>query len=469
MRTYKETFQNDDALTTPRAPPSGGYRRRRIQISALAVVLTLAVVTAAGSSVRAEPRLADANTPFHRVYVVGDGDSAQEDQALRDDLNELRAALENGLNQSSLNSISLTGTNKWFLEWVLNSVKTNAQPGDAVTIYLSGRGNEDVIRLGSGEELSAAEFADMLDGFMEGVSRVVIADSCFGGSFVDDIGESEEVAVIGTSTTCPIDPPFDDFIQTFAEDIALHAGQRKADGVIDGVVDGVVTAAELETALTTLGWKLGEAGIGDEIENGQSKCLGTCDLPAITLDPPDCAAMVDVAGVGFAANADVNIEVLDQSLTLPVDSGTATTDAGGVFTGVNDPPGEVELVFPSLVTATDGTNQDWQFCPVGAGAPPDETAPSCELRAGTGVIEGTIQDLESGLAEIEIIRDWNVDVFIEPFTVGTTDPVSVLATISDTGRTARLGLKAIDVAGNATVCLKTVRRSSSSWSWSWRR
>ncbi|MDJ0980889.1 MAG: hypothetical protein QNI94_04660, partial [Kiloniellales bacterium] len=218
----------------------------------------------------------DGEAPFHRVYVVGSGDSAQENETLSEDLNALRSALEQPQNHLSINSTSLIQPPLFFLEAVIDGIKMTAQPGDAVTLYLSGRGNVDTFRLTSSVNITAAELANLLDGFPAGVTRTIILDSCFGGSFANNFVADPDLAVIGTSTTCPFNAPFVDFVDTFSEDIAELAGQGVADNDPD---DGIVTAQELQTGLLARGWKLGEAGMGDVIENGQSKCDGDCDLP----------------------------------------------------------------------------------------------------------------------------------------------------------------------------------------------
>lgn len=432
-------------LSLRQALPSRGAATR-----ALALGTALALSAAAGFEAQAEPVVADGGTAFHRVYIVGSGDSAGEDQALSDDLNALRADLEQGQNHLSLNSSALIQPPRFFLDAVLDGIKTAAQPGDAVTLYLSGRGNVDSFRLNASDDLSATDVAGLLAGFAPGVTKTVILDSCFGGSFADDLGASADLAVIGTSTTCPFDAPFEDFVQTFSEDIAELAGQ----GAGDVDADGIVTAAELESGLLGRAWKLGEAVAGDVIQSGKSKCDGPCGLPAITVTPPECGEIIDVAGAGFTALDSVGIEVLDSSLVAQGAGNTAATDAAGGFAAV---PVDVPTA-PTLVVASDGQDlQDWHFCETGGGVPPDNTEPSCELVAGPGVIDASVQDLESGLAEIDVRRASNLDVVIPAFVVGTTDPVDFQATIINPSRVARLRLAVTDVAGNRVICSKTVR------------
>ncbi|MDJ0934424.1 MAG: hypothetical protein QNI93_03435 [Kiloniellales bacterium] len=446
------------ALTIPKPSAATGQRHSRRHLGkARAVVLAFALSGVAAFGARAEPVVTDGEAPFHRVYVVGSGDSAQENETLSEDLNALRSALEQPQNHLSINSTSLIQPPLFFLEAVIDGIKMTAQPGDAVTLYLSGRGNVDTFRLTSSVNITAAELANLLDGFPAGVTRTIILDSCFGGSFANNFVADPDLAVIGTSTTCPFNAPFVDFVDTFSEDIAELAGQGVADNDPD---DGIVTAQELQTGLVARGWKLGEAGMGDVIENGQSKCDGDCDLPAITVNPPECADMIDVAGVGFTPLNTVDIHVLDSALDPKGDGGSASTDADGAF-----PAESVEVpTAPTLIVGTDGKSLlDWHFCEAGGGVVPDDTVPSCELLPGFGFIDATVQDLESGLAEIEVLRDWNVDVVVPPFAVGTTAPVNFQADIVDTRRTARFRLRVTDVAGNAISCSLTLRASLRWW------
>jgi hypothetical protein len=91
--------------------------------------------------------------------------------------------------------------------------------------------------------------------------------------------------------------------------------------------------------------------------------------------------------------------------------------------------------------------------------PGDQTRPTCEFtEPEPGVIEATLQDSGSGLEEIEVISSRNLSVFVPPFAPGTTDPVTVVASIVDERRTSVLALRAVDGAGNRAYCKKIQRR-----------
>ncbi|MFZ0390232.1 MAG: T9SS type A sorting domain-containing protein [Calditrichia bacterium] len=86
----------------------------------------------------------------------------------------------------------------------------------------------------------------------------------------------------------------------------------------------------------------------------------------------------------------------------------------------------------------------------------DNTAPTCELTAmnpGPPLsIEVTVQDGQSGLASINVVKAKNAVVSSPVFSVGTTGPVVVTATKIDNSQGASVVLETIDVAGNSTTC-----------------
>jgi hypothetical protein len=87
----------------------------------------------------------------------------------------------------------------------------------------------------------------------------------------------------------------------------------------------------------------------------------------------------------------------------------------------------------------------------------DLTPPTCflsghALSAGSAPsVQITFEDNESGLASISVLEDSNANVTVATFTVGTTDPVAVTASPTNTNQ-ASFRVKATDVAGNSTDC-----------------
>jgi probable HAF family extracellular repeat protein len=84
----------------------------------------------------------------------------------------------------------------------------------------------------------------------------------------------------------------------------------------------------------------------------------------------------------------------------------------------------------------------------------DSTPPICEhTRTEPGPprsYEISVQDKESGLAAIIIEKVANFSVDVQPFAVGTTEPVIVTATKIQKSQSSFLALAAVDVVGNIT-------------------
>lgn len=85
----------------------------------------------------------------------------------------------------------------------------------------------------------------------------------------------------------------------------------------------------------------------------------------------------------------------------------------------------------------------------------DTQPPTCPTTVVTGPPAQaitTFQDTGSGLAEILVVKSENADTVVPPFTVGTTDPVTVTSTKIDQTKRARIEIRATDLAGNVAIC-----------------
>lgn len=312
-----------------------------------------------------EPRVADPNTRFHRLYVLGAG-TASEQSAWEDDLSELKGDLERGQNQGDGSSSStMRRPTKQELRDAVNRLKETAQPGEEVTFYFSGHGGNQGAGDANGDETDGQdefiwlrdangngqaeaneivtddELAEMLSGFRRSVTLVVIMDSCFGGGMTggtSDIQESDHVAVIGTSGTCETDPAgiLGAFVETVTEAVADKAGEKSADQ--NG--DGIVTAAELKRAMEGQGFSLGPPEGRTDAEkkpkSGKSKCVpGGCDPPPplaqLDRSSGSPASVVNLSGQEFAPSSQLSVELVKPDLTrLRLTS--ANTGVGGSFT-----------------------------------------------------------------------------------------------------------------------------------------
>jgi Protein of unknown function (DUF3344) len=63
-----------------------------------------------------------------------------------------------------------------------------------------------------------------------------------------------------------------------------------------------------------------------------------------------------------------------------------------------------------------------------------------------------VQDIGSGISSIVVTKSQNADTPVPPFTVGTTDPVTVTATKIDQTKSSQVSLLVTDQAGNQAVC-----------------
>jgi hypothetical protein len=83
----------------------------------------------------------------------------------------------------------------------------------------------------------------------------------------------------------------------------------------------------------------------------------------------------------------------------------------------------------------------------------DAVGPTVNVNVLTGPpfqVQFTIQDTDSGLASVIVTQSNNADTVVPPFTVGTTDPLTVIGTKIDQSQFLTIEFLATDVAGNTT-------------------
>ncbi len=326
-----------------------------------------------------ETKVADPNTTFFRLFVIGQGypqlgyDDWETDGFLEDVNEEVRPVLESSTAQASDSSSVVYHTpTKKTIEDKIKIFQELAHPGDEVTFYFKGHGdksarpdndgdepNDDVhpdfnfdetILINKETDISDDELADMLEGFRPGVTVVVILDACYAGGFTDgsgDIQENPYVTVIGVSGSCKVDAPgpLGAFVDTITEDIAK--GVRS--GAADANSDGVVTAEELKQYLVDQGWDIGSPSEPFQPKDGNSACGssdGRCSaLPSTSLKVSSTSSgtEIQVAGSNFAADSQVTISMTDTNLETTT-LGQAQSDDMGAFDGFSTtiPPSTVQ-------------------------------------------------------------------------------------------------------------------------------
>jgi len=178
----------------------------------------------------------------------------------------------------------------------------------------------------------------------------------------------------------------------------------------------------------------------------------TCSATLTAGPPQQLTITVQDVGSGLAslvvtesANADTVVPPFSPGTTAPVI--VTATKIDQTQTAV------VRLV----ATDSDGNKQFcyFRFSPLVQSVEP--TLPSCSYQE-TGPpaqVTTTVQDLESGLAEILVTESQNADTVVPPFNVGTADPVDVTSTRIDQTQVASIEIRVTDLAGNAVVCSVT--------------
>ena len=152
------------------------------------------------------------------------------------------------------------------------------------------------------------------------------------------------------------------------------------------------------------------------------------------------------------------------TVTFTANSGP---NAGVHGTGVTDANGHATFTYSSTVTGTDTftasftdtagvkhtSNEATKTWVANAG---DTTPPLCALSSMIAgppkQIQVSVQDTGSGLQSIAVTESNNADTVVPPFTVGTTDPVTITSTKIDQSQGSSLALTVTDVAGNVTKC-----------------
>lgn len=128
----------------------------------------------------------------------------------------------------------------------------------------------------------------------------------------------------------------------------------------------------------------------------------------------------------------------------------------GYYGGTNGIDFEGFVIDSISFRLDDYQNRNWALTIFVGGEPgvTDYTPPSCD-HTGTNSgpprsYEITVQDNQSGLAALYTTSVENFSVDIQPFTVGTTEPVIVTATKINKSKRSFLALETLDMVGNVT-------------------
>lgn len=94
--------------------------------------------------------------------------------------------------------------------------------------------------------------------------------------------------------------------------------------------------------------------------------------------------------------------------------------------------------------------------------PDDDDAPTCDVTRNGLDVQAVVQDVESGLAEIEVDIARNLTVPDPDDPAGTTDPVIINGVVNDPERLTTLLLDARDQAGNRILCKSVTKHPGTS-------
>jgi hypothetical protein len=127
-----------------------------------------------------------------------------------------------------------------------------------------------------------------------------------------------------------------------------------------------------------------------------------------------------------------------------------------ILTPINIPSG-VGTTTVQMNSAPAGQNPDsllWQVAGLRvqqldiAGA----TCPARVIAGPPTQLEVTVSDVDTGIQSIVVTQSDNADTPVPPFTVGTTDPVTITATKINQSQPAHVTIQVTDLAGNVVTC-----------------
>ncbi len=166
------------------------------------------------------------------------------------------------------------------------------------------------------------------------------------------------------------------------------------------------------------------------------------------------AALTVIAGDGEAAKADEitvsNNPTLFNALNSSDDNDGWDTDT---FT-INIPAtvGNTVVQINSPAATPDEFLWEVSMLRVSLADTEEPTCTHSETAGPPKVVTFIVEDNDSGIAEILVTKSENADTVVPPFTVGTTDPVTITSTKIDQTQKMSIEIRITDVAGNVRFC-----------------
>jgi uncharacterized repeat protein (TIGR01451 family)/CSLREA domain-containing protein len=301
--------------------------------------------------------------------------------------------------------------------------------------------------------------------------------SCDDGSAVSDISLSAGETVTCTFVNARVNRPpgaVDDSLTT-SEDTPGNVGVLGNDSDPDG------------DALSTTGWTQGAHGSvsctaagactytpaanysgPDSFSYTVSDGHGGSDTATVNVtvtpvnDPPD--AVDDV--LATAANTPGSVQVLSNDTDADGDALTVTAWSQGIAGSVACTAAGVCAYTPNVgfsgsdaftYTVSDGKGGT-DTATVNVTVAGDVAPPSCAIvaqgkdAAGKAFIRFRVQDAGSGLASWRTVGYFNAVLVVDPFAVGSTEPVFATGTAKKAGGSLAVTIEFRDVAGNTVIC-----------------
>ncbi len=243
--------------------------KTRTMVSAAALLLAVGATSALGQD---STRLIDPNKKFHRLFVSGDGDNADENKAMTTERDLIKSRVTAAGNQAAGSTVATltTPTVDQFRD-AITAAFAGAGAGDEVTIYFGGHGgtkrfargdegNEPTgfnqhIRLKPDNRVTDNEFRTMIENARTAaglsatdVTVMAIFDTCYGGGFTggdSNIGETGHITVIGSKTDSPFSTPKSgggywkkSITVTLSEYVQAHAGESVSGTDVKAALNG---------------------------------------------------------------------------------------------------------------------------------------------------------------------------------------------------------------------------------------
>jgi Protein of unknown function (DUF3344) len=323
-------------------------------------------------------------------------------------------------------------------------------------------------------------------------------------------GRERPCTLDGSGTTCPFTQPYKDQQMNFNGNpltgtvIGTETQPVSAGGPILNIgyysdVTGIVSAAGTGSQTFTFSdgdslsnlWRLDGVGLlvvyqdgtdlntyrvlvqdgldfayGDDPTPGENRVTAPVNFNHGTNFSDRTANLLLFAGDGDADRPD-NTTISNNPTLFNILNSTQGPEYNIIDTPINIPSG-VGTTTVQMNSAPAGQNPDsllWQVAGLRvqqldiAGA----TCPARVIAGPPTQLQVTVSDPQTGLQSIVVTQSDNADTPVPPFTVGTTDPVTITATKIDQSQGAHVTIVVTDLAGNTVTCdpiISLVQRST---------